>query len=135
MESSKGGSTPCWSAEFAQRWGFQHTISSLTYPHIKKLTDASWPGSHLDEEKLTKALQIYLKRMVYLQHKSYFKGTSRIRSWCTIVYFQLKGSIVQRKPINKLVPTEYNQHAQALPEIHVGSKVAIQNLQTKLWDI
>ena len=29
----------------------------------------------------------------------------------------------------------YNQHARVLPEIGVGSNVAIQNSVTKLWDI
>lgn len=29
----------------------------------------------------------------------------------------------------------YNQHAQALPKIHIGSSVAVQNPTTKQWDI
>ena len=29
----------------------------------------------------------------------------------------------------------YNQHARDLPELSVGSKVAIQNSHTKLWDV
>ena len=29
----------------------------------------------------------------------------------------------------------YNVHAHPLPDIHVGSSVAIQNSPTKLWDI
>ncbi len=29
----------------------------------------------------------------------------------------------------------YNQHARPLPEIHLGTKVAIQNSETKRWDI
>ena len=28
----------------------------------------------------------------------------------------------------------YNQHARPLPEIGIGSKVAIQNTVTQLWD-
>ena len=31
--------------------------------------------------------------------------------------------------------TYYNKRAHPLPEIHIGSKVAIQNPETKLWDI
>ena len=29
----------------------------------------------------------------------------------------------------------YNTHAHSLPDIQVGSKIALQNQQTKLWDI
>ena len=96
-----------------------------------KMIEVSWIGSHTDEEKLTKVLLIHLlERMVYLQHKSYLIGTSRIRSRPTVGYFELKGS----EEANKQASTNREKIVQ-LNMQKLGSKVAIQNSKTKPWNI
>ena len=56
--------------KFSKEWGFQHITSSPTYPQsngnveaavkaMKKIIQASWIGSCLDEGKLTRALLQY----------------------------------------------------------------------------
>ena len=41
----------------------------------------------------------------------------------------------QARETREDVKVSYNAHTHSLPDIHIGSKVALQNQHTKLWDI
>jgi transposase InsO family protein len=56
--------------EFAHQWGFEHSTSSPRYPQsngkaeatvksMKKIIQATWSGTQLDEDKLTRPLLQY----------------------------------------------------------------------------
>ena len=51
--------------------------------------------------------------------------------------WQLKAESAEQQVSNTSLASEkyYNQHAHTLPDIQVGSNVAIHNTKTKLWDI
>ena len=56
----------------------------------------------------------------------------------TANHFQLSGSKVQRWPKRQphtAAQTFYTAHVCNLPEIRIGSNVAVQDSETKLWDI
>ena len=51
--------------------------------------------------------------------------------------WQLKTAEVEKKLAETLEKTTqfYDAHTRPLPDIHIGSSVAVQNSRTKLWDI
>ena len=83
----------------------------------------------------------HVTETVYPPHKSFMDILSK-------TYYQpiadplLKNGKTRSKQLNKKqtkhynpLKAYYNQHAQYLPEIQVGSNVAIHNAKTKLWDM
>ena len=140
---------------FAQQWGFKHLTSTPYYPQsngkaeatvksMKKIIRTSWRGSRLDEDSLCRAL------LQYRNTPSRKDGLSPAQ--------KLYGCPVQDTlPVHKnsfapewqsnveeaeqLAQTRqgvaakyYNSSAHSLPDITVGSHVAVQHPKTKLWD-
>ena len=116
-----------------------------TVKSMKKLIRASWNGRTLDEEKLCRALLQYRntpsrKDGVSPAQKLYGRPVqdslpAHRRSFSP--EWQRKTAEVEQQLADTLKNSVqcYNAHARPLPDIHVGSSVAVQNPQTKLWDI
>ena len=141
---------------FAKQWGFSHLTSSLRYPQsngkieatvksMKKILAASWDHMNLKEDKLCRAL------LQYSNTPSRKDGLSPAQKLFgqpiqdTLPAHRCSFSPEWQKCMNEAEQqatnvsdqseTFYNPHAHSLPYIHVGSTVALQNPQTKLWDI
>ncbi len=134
----------------AEEWGIRHLPSSPHYPQsngkaeaavksMKKIIRGSWNGHQLDQNKLARSL------LQYRNTPSRRDGTSPAQ--------KLYGHSIQdalpahrlafkhRQPdrskelaVDNYNQQYYNQKAHPLPEIHVGTNVAIQNPSTKRWD-
>ena len=141
---------------FATHWGFTHNTSSPRYPQsnskieatiksMKKILAASWDHRHLYEDRLCRAL------LQYHNTPSHKDGTSPAhklfghpiqdsipahhRSFAP--EWQKNTQEAEQQATETLAQSKefYNSHAHSLPDIQVGSKVALLNQQTKLWDI
>ena len=112
---------------------------------MKKILVASWDHRHLNEDKLCCALLQYCNtpsckdglspaqklfghpiQDTLPAHRHSFapewqKGTQEAEQQVTETLKQSK--------------TFYNIHAHSLPDIHIGSPVALQSQQTKLWNV
>ena len=112
---------------------------------MKKILAASWDHRHLNEDRLCRAL------LQYRNTPSRKDGTSPAqklfghpiqdsipahrRSFAP--EWQKSTQEAEQQATETLAQSKefYNTHAHSLPDIQVGSKVALQNQQTKLWDI
>ena len=142
--------------DFTKDWGFHHVTSSPTYPQsngkaeatvksMKKLIQASWTRDALDERKLTRALLQYHNTPSQRDRLSPaqklfgqpIQDTLPAHRRAFAPEWQKSAEEAEKHAIThaEQVERNYNQHARALPDIHVGSSVAIQNTITKLWDI
>ena len=142
--------------DFSREWGFQHITSSPMYSQsngkaeatvksMKKLVQASWTRDALDERKLTRALLQYRNTPSQRDRLSPaqklfgqpVQDTLPAHRRAFAPQWQVSAEEVEEHAVTHTEQVEhyYNQHARALPEIHVGSNVAIQNTSTKLWDI
>ena len=142
--------------DFAKQWGFAHVTSSPRYPQsngkaeatvksMKKLIRTSWNGRFLDEDKLCHALLQYRNtpsRKDGLSPAQKLYGhpiqdmiPAHRRSFSD--KWQRTAEEAEQQAANCQEKTEefYNTHAHYLPDIHIGSNVAIQNPESKLWDI
>lgn len=142
--------------EFAQQWGFSHTVSTPRYPQsngkaeatvksMKKIIRSSWNGRYINQDKLCRALLQYRntptrKDGLSPAQKLYGHPVQDIlpahrRSFSE--EWQRKAEVAEQQVTQTLQSsaTYYNKHAHNLQEIQVGSNVAIYNSQTKLWDI
>ena len=137
--------------DFVQRWGFTHITSSPRNPQnnrkaesdvksIKKLIQASWTGRSLDHEKFCRAL------LQYHNTPSRKDGLSPAQKLFAHLACSPSGlpprmavSVAtaeqQRHDNLESSAAFYNQHTHPLKDITVGSHVAIQNPQTKAWEI
>ena len=141
---------------FATQWGFLHKTSSPRYPQsngkieatvksMKKILAAAWDNRHLNEDILCRALLQYrntpsrkdgispaqklfghpIQDTIPAHRRSFApewqKSTQEVEHLANETSDQAKAF--------------YNTHTHQLPDIHIGSKVALQNQQTKLWDI
>ena len=109
---------------------------------MKRIIRISWEGRSLNHDKFCWALLQYRNTPSHRDglspaQKLYGRPVQDIlpahhrsfsREW-----HQKAASVEQQE--EQLFKTEhyYNQHAHALPEIQVGSNVAIHNSKTKLW--
>lgn len=137
---------------FSKEWGFQHNTSSPMHPQsngkaeaavksMKKIIQASWTRDALDERKLTRALLQYRNTPSQLDQLSPaqklfgqpIQDTLPAHRRDFAPQWQISVEEAEKHAIThaKQVEHYYNQHARALPEIHVGSNVAIQNTITK----
>ena len=135
---------------FAQEWGFQHITSSPTYPQsngkaesavksMKKIIEGAWARNHMNAEKLVRAL------LQYRNTPSRRDGLSPAQKLfgqpiqdTLPAHHSAFAPQWQQGPIEDNSSSHedyYNQHAQTLPEIAIGTNVAIQNDTTKRWDI
>lgn len=142
--------------DFARTWGFQHIMSSPTYPQsngkveatvksMKKLIWASWTGRYLDEDMFTRALLQYrntpsrkddLSPAMKLFGKPIQDSLpAHRRAFSEQWQHSTEEAEKQALTIKNKVEEYYNQHSHNLPDINVGSHVAIQNADTKCWEI
>ena len=142
--------------EFAQQWGFEHTTSSPRYPQsngkaeatvksMKKIIRAAWSGRHLDDDKLTRALLQYRNTPSRKDGQSPaqklfghpIQDTLPAHRRVFKPEWQMDSLEAEKRAIStrEAVELSYNRHARNLPEITIGSRVALQNNETKRWDI
>ena len=135
-------------SDFSTRWGFLHKFSSPRYPQsngkveatiksMKKLIQHAWNGRALDDEKFCRSL------LQYRNTPSRKDGLSPAQKLFghpvqDILPAHRRSFLPQwQRPVHtsKSSAAYYNLHAHNLPDIHVGSHVAVQNPQSRLWDI
>ena len=142
--------------DFARQWGFEHSTSSPRYPQsngeaeatvksMKKIIRAAWTGRYIDEEKLTRALLQYRNTPSRKDGQSPaqklfghpIQDTLPAHRRAFDSEWQRSSQAAEKRAITtrEAVERSYNHHARILPEIIVGSKVALQNNETKRWNI
>jgi hypothetical protein len=112
---------------------------------MKKLIKSSWNVRSLDEEKLTRALLQYRNtpsRKDGLSPAQKLFGQpiqDTLPAHRRAFSSEWQRSIEQAEKLTEehkeTVDQYYNRNAHSLPEIHVGSNIAIQNGESKRWDI
>ena len=141
---------------FATQWGFTHQTSSPTYPQnngkveatvksMKKILAASWNHCQLNDNRLCRALLQYRNtpsRQDGLSPAQKLYGhpiqdtlPAHRRSFSPEWLRSLQEADQQASYMLHQSETFYNTHAHTLTDIKIGSTVALQNQQTKLWDI
>ena len=121
---------------FANPWDFTHQMSSPRYSQrngkveatvksMKKLLAASWNHCHLNNDKLCRTLQ-YRNTLSLPAHRRSFSP-----EW------QCSTQEVDQQAAHRLRQSEtyYNTHTRSLADLEIGSTVALQNTQTRHWDI
>ena len=142
--------------DFAKQWGFQHRTSSPRYPQsngkieatvksMKKLIKTSWNDCSLNEDQLTRAILQYRNtpsRKDGLSPAQKLFGQpiqDTLPAHCLAFSKEWQQNINDAEKVanenQQKVELYYNRHARTLPEIHIGSNVAIQDGDTKRWDI
>ena len=140
---------------FAEKWGFIHRTSTPYYPKsngkaesavksMKKIIRVAWNGTYLSEEKLCKALLQYRntpsrKDGLSPAQKLYGRPVqdtlpAHHRSFAPEWQRSIEEAEKQAFTTRETTREYYNATASPLPEIQVGSNVAVQNPRTKLWD-
>ena len=141
--------------DFAMSWEFQHMTSSPEYPQsngkaeatvksMKKLIRAAWTGRSLDMNYLARALLQYRNtpsRKDGLSPAQKLFGRpiqdtlpAHRRAFEPEWQQREKEAEQQAARTKETTLRSYNQHAHSLPDITIGSHVAIHNQDTKLWD-
>ena len=142
--------------DFAKEWGFQINFSSPRYPQsngkaeatvksMKKLIKAAWCHNELDPGRMTKALLQYRNTPSQSDHLSPaqklfghpIQDTIPAHRRAFAPQWQQDAEEAEQRALHHQDQAEkhYNQHARDLPELSIGSKVAVHNSCTKLWDI
>ena len=137
---------------FLRDWDVTHKMSTPHYPQsngkieatvksMKKLITAAWTGRSVNQDKLFRAL------LQYRNTPSRRDGQSPAQK---LYGHPIQDTLPahrrsfapewQRHSLNteeslKISEEYYDQHAHKLPDLQVGSHVAIQNTSSKLWDI
>ena len=143
-------------SNFSTRWGFLHKFSSPRYPQsngkveatvksMKKLIQHAWNGRALEDEKFCRSLLQYRntpsrKDGLPPAQKLFGHPVQDIlpahrRSFLPQWQRPVQEATQQAEDTSKSSAAYYNLHAHNLPDIHVGSHVAVQNPQSRLWDI
>ena len=102
---------------------------------MKKLIQATWIGRHLDEDKLTRGLHQYKNTPSRMDGRSPAQKLYGKPIQDTQWQMQSEDAVIKLADTKTAVEQSYNQHARPLPDIIIGTKVAIQNQCTKRWDI
>ena len=112
---------------------------------MKKLIRAAWTGRHLDGNQLTRTLLQYRntpsrKDGLSPAEKLYghpIQDTLPAHRRAFLAKWQRNSSDVERRVVStqEAVEESNNLHARPLPEINIGSRVALQSHETKCWDI
>ena len=142
--------------DFSTRWGFLHKVSSPRHPQsngkaestvksMKKLLHATWTGRSLDHDKLCRALLQYRNTpsrkdglspaQKLFGHPMQDTLPAHHRSFLPEWQRPIATAEQQQNGTLQSAATYYKTHAHPLSDINVGSHVAIQNPQTKAWDI
>ena len=141
---------------FSTQWGFTHKTSSPRYPQsngkieamvksMKKILAAVWDHGHLNEDTLCRALLQYRntpsrKDGISPAQKLFghpIQDTIPAHRRSFAPEWQMSTQEVEQlaNETSEQSKTFYDIHTHQLPDIRNGSKVALQNQQTKLWDI
>ena len=119
-----------------------HTTHKVTekWKSMKRIIRISWEGRSLNHDKFCRVLLEYRNTPsrrdgLSPAQKLYGHPVQDILLAHHRSFLQQKAASVEQQE-EQSFKTEhyYNQHAHALPEIQVGSNVAIHNSKTKLWD-
>jgi hypothetical protein len=142
--------------EFAKLWGFRHATSTPRYPQsngkaeatvksMKKLIRTSWSGQSMDDDALVRALLQYrntpsrkdgMSPALKLYGRPIQDTLPAHRRSFSIEWQKTNEEVEKCTSENSEKAEEYyNRHAHTLPDINVGSNVAIHNGDTKQWDI
>ena len=143
-------------SDFSKRWGFLHKLSSPRYPQsngkveatvksMKKLLQNSWNDRALDDDKFCQSLLQYCntpsrKDGLSPAQKLFGHPVQDIlpahrRSFLPQWQRPAQEATQQAEDTTKSSAAYYNLYTHNLPDIHVGSHVAVQNPQSRLWDI
>ena len=138
--------------DFSKEWGFQHITSSPRYPQsngkieatvksMKKLIEASWTGTRLNEGKLARVLLQYRNNTLMQGWPVTCTEAIWRRFQPTTEPLPQSGNAVWKKLTRKhsyreQVEQYYNQHAWALPEVEVGTNITLHHHQTvgHIWN-
>ena len=141
---------------FATQWRFTHRISPPRYPQsngkieatvksMKKILAASWDHRYMNEDKLCRALLQYCNTpsrkdglspaQKLFGHPIQDTLPAYRRSFVPEWQKGIQEAEQQATETLEQSKTFYNTHARSLPDIHIGSPVALQSHQTKLWDV
>ena len=137
---------------FLRDWDVTHKMSTPRYPQsngkieatvksMKKLITAAWTGRSVNQDKLFRALLQYRNtpsrrdgqspaQKLY-GHPIQDTLPAHRRSFAP----EWQRHSLDTEESLKISEEYYDQHAHKLPDLHVGSHVAIQNTSSKLWDI
>ena len=140
---------------FAAQWGFTHKMSSPRYPQsngkaeatvksMKRVLAASWDHRQLNDNRLCRALLQYRNtpsRRDGLSPAQKLYGhpvqdslPAHRRSFAPEWQRSSQEADQQAAHTLRQSETYYNTHTHPLTDIEIGSAVALQNTQTKLWD-
>ena len=138
-----------------QQWGFHHQTSTPYYPQsygkaeaavksMKKIIKTAWNGRFLDTNKLCRALLQYrntLSRKDGLSPAQKLYGhpiqdilPAHSRSFSPEWQHSTAEATDHANTTLENNRQYYNSSAHPLPEIKVGTNVAVQDPQTKWWD-
>ena len=142
--------------DFAAQWDFEHQTSSPRYPQsngkieatvksMKKLLAASWDHRYLNEEKLCNSLLQYRNTpsrkdglspaQKLFGHPIQDTLPAHRRSFAPEWQKSTEEAERHASKTSEDIKSFYDAHAHSLPDIEVGSHVALQNQVTKLWNI
>ena len=112
---------------------------------MKRIIQAAWNGRYLDEEKLYRPLLQYRntpskKDGLSPAQKLYGRPVqdtlpAHYTSFAPEWQRSIQEAELQEKATLEASRRYYNTTAHALPEIKVGTNVAVQDHRTKLWDM
>ena len=143
-------------ADFLKTWGVRHSRSSPHYPQsngkveatvksMKKLISAAWSGRSVNWNKLSPALLQYRNTpsrkdgmspaQKLFGHPVQDSLPAHQRSF--MAEWQKSSDTVDKALSSTQAKSEayYNQQAHDLPDLQVGNHVAIQDPDSKLWDV
>ena len=137
---------------FLRDWDVTHKMSTPRYPQsngkieatvksMKKLITAAWTGRSVNQDKLFRALLQYRNTASRRDGQSPAQKLYGHPIQDTLpAHRRSFAPEWQRHSLDteeslKISEEYYDQHAHKLPDLHVGSHVAIQNTSSKLWDI
>ena len=141
---------------FLADWGVEHRTSSPHYPQsnghaeaavksMKRLLRRCWCDGHLDDERWTAAILQYRNTPgsdgespaeILFGHPVQDKLPAHRRAFAHRWQSLAEHADAASKHADHQVQAEarYNASAATLPDLRVGTQVAIQNPSTKLWD-
>ena len=135
---------------FAKEWGFRHVTSSPTYPQsngkaesavksMKRIIRGSWTGHQLDQNKLARGLLQYRntpsrRDRTSPAQKLYGHPIQDTLPAHRLAFKHRQQGYTREITVDDNNQQYYNQRAHLLPEINIGTNVAVQNPSTKQWD-
>lgn len=140
---------------FTSQWGFHHQTSTPHYPQsngraeaavksMKRIIKAAWNGRSIDEEKLCRALLQYRNtpsRKDNLSPAQKLYGhpiqdtlPAHRKSFAPAWQVSSQEAGQKREATLEAAQRYYNIGSKALPQIQVGTHVAVQDTRSRLWD-